>query len=75
MCSSDLNKAGEDVLSYSKIHRPGDRLDWLVWAQAPEEVIVLVDGMVQRLKAGNLDWGDTLTFHYISSGDEPATLY
>ena len=68
------NKAGEDVLSYSKIHRPGDRLDWLVWAQTPEEVIVLVDGIVQRLKAGNLDWGDLLTFHYISSGDEPATL-
>jgi hypothetical protein len=68
------NQAGEDVLSYSKIHRPGDRLDWLVWAQAPEEVIVLVDGMVQRLKADVFDWGDMLRLHDISSGEEPATL-
>jgi hypothetical protein len=68
------NQAGEDVLSYSKIHRPGDRLDWLVWAKAPEEVTVLVDGMVQRLKAEGFYWGDMLTFQYISSGDEPAIL-
>jgi len=30
---------------------------------------------VQRLKADDFDWGDMLTFKYISSGDEPATLY
>jgi hypothetical protein len=69
------NQAGEAVLSYSRIHRPGDRLDWLVWVQTPEEVIVQVDGVVQRLKADDFDWGDMLTFEYISSGDEPATLY
>ena len=62
---------GEAVLSYSRIHRPGDRLDWLVWAQTPEKVIVLVDGMVQRLKADGFDWGDMLRFQYISSSDEP----
>jgi hypothetical protein len=64
------NRPGEDVLSYSKIHRPGDRLDWLVWAQAPEEAIVLVDGTVQRLKADVSHWGDMLTFHEISRPEE-----
>ena len=67
-------QAGEPVLSYGRIHRPGDRLDWLVWAQTPEKVTVLLDGVVQRLKADGLDWGDMLTFQYISSGDESAIL-
>jgi hypothetical protein len=64
-------QAGEEVLSYSKIHQPGDRLDWLVWAETSEEVIVRVDGVVQRLKADDFNWGDMSTFQYISSGDEP----
>lgn len=64
-------QAGEAVLSYSKIHQPGDRLDWLVWAQTPEKVIVRVDGMVQRLKADGFNWGNMPTFQYISSGAEP----
>jgi beta-lactam-binding protein with PASTA domain len=65
------DQAGEAVLSYSKIHRPGDRLDWLVLAQTPEQVVVRVDGVVQRLKADGFDWGNMLTFHDISSNDEP----
>jgi hypothetical protein len=68
--SLSREQGGEAVLSYSRIHRPGDQLDWLVWAQSPEKVIVLVDGTVQRLKADGFDWGDMLTFQYISSGYE-----
>jgi len=39
---------GEDIDLYRRIHRPGDQLDWLVWVQSPDDVSILVDGLLER---------------------------
>jgi len=42
---------GKAMLLHRRIYRPGKRLDWLVWAQSPDEVSVLVDGMPRRQRS------------------------
>jgi len=39
---------GEDIDLYRRIHRPGDQLDWLVWVYSPDDVSILVDGLLER---------------------------
>jgi beta-lactam-binding protein with PASTA domain len=60
----------EVIPLYSRIHLPGEQLDWLVWARSPEEVSVFVDGVPQRLKPRSFDWGDMARFRYLSTGGE-----
>jgi serine/threonine-protein kinase len=47
---------GKQVLLYKRIHRPGDRIEWLVWARSLEEVNILVDGMLQRQESSGFQW-------------------
>ena len=46
----------EDMDLYRRIHRPGDQLDWLIWVRSPEEVSVLVDGLLQRQETIGFNW-------------------
>jgi beta-lactam-binding protein with PASTA domain len=50
---------------YRRIHRPGDQLDWLVWVRSPDEVGILVDGLVQRQEPIGFNW-----LSYFSVGEE-----
>jgi len=56
---------GEDTYLYSRIHRPGDQLDWLVWVRSPQEISVLVDGLPQRQEPMGFNW-----LSYFSVGEE-----
>jgi eukaryotic-like serine/threonine-protein kinase len=47
---------GEDIDLYRRIHRPGDQLDWLIWVRSPDEVSVLVDGLLQRQETIGFNW-------------------
>lgn len=65
---------GEVIPLYSKIHPPGEQLDWLVWARSPEEVSILVDGLPQRLKPRSFDWEDMARFSYLFDDDKIAPV-
>jgi beta-lactam-binding protein with PASTA domain len=56
---------GEDRDLYRRIHRPGDQLDWLIWVRSPDEVSVLVDGLLQRQETIGFPW-----LGYFSIGEE-----
>ncbi|MEJ2364702.1 MAG: PASTA domain-containing protein [Deltaproteobacteria bacterium] len=60
---------GEDIDLYRRIHRPGEQLDWLIWARSPDEVSILVDGLPQRQEASSFSW-----LRYFSLGEELAPL-
>ena len=47
---------GEDMDLYRRIHRPGDQLDWLIWVRSPDEVSILVDGLIQRQETIGFNW-------------------
>jgi beta-lactam-binding protein with PASTA domain len=47
---------GKAINLYSRSHRPGDQLDWLIWVRSPEEVAVLVDGLPQRQEPIGFNW-------------------
>jgi serine/threonine-protein kinase len=47
---------GEDIVLYRRIHRPGEQLDWLVWVRSPDEVSILVDGLLQRQEPSGFSW-------------------
>ena len=50
------NQDGENMDLYRRIHRPGDQLDWLIWVGSPEEVSILVDGLIQRQETIGFNW-------------------
>ena len=47
---------GEQVVLYKQIHRPGDRIEWWVWARSLEEVNILVDGLLQKQESSGFHW-------------------
>jgi serine/threonine-protein kinase len=53
---------GENMSLYSRIHRPGDQLDWLIWVRSPDELSVLVDGLPQRQEAIGFNWLSYFSF-------------
>jgi hypothetical protein len=55
-----------DILLYRKIHKPGDQLDWLVWAESPDEISVFVDGLMQRQEPSGFDWKINSELSYVS---------
>ena len=57
---------GKAMFFHRKIYRPGKRLDWLIWARSPEEVLVLVDGMVRRQRVSGFDWNGLVTANYVA---------
>ncbi len=59
-----------DMLLYSKIHHPGDQLDWLVWAKSPKEVSVFVDGLLQRQELSGFHWESMGELSYFSGDGE-----
>jgi serine/threonine-protein kinase len=61
---------GAEMLIYRRIHRPGDQLDWLVWAQSPEEINVFMDGLLQRLEPSVFDRENRGGLSYFPSYDE-----
>ncbi len=65
---------GEAMLLYRRIHRPGDRLDWLVWARSPDELSVLVDGLPWRPKPSGIDWEEVARLSYFSIDEELAPV-
>jgi beta-lactam-binding protein with PASTA domain len=50
------NQDGENMDLYRRIHRPGDQLDWLIWVRSPDEVSILVDGLIQRQETIGFNW-------------------
>ncbi len=64
------NQDGEDMDLYRRIHRPGDQLDWLIWVRSPDEVSVLVDGLLQRQETIGFNWEDLARLSYLSIGEE-----
>jgi len=50
------NQDGENMDLYRRIHRPGDQLDWLIWVRSPDEVSILVDGLLQRQESISFNW-------------------
>jgi len=50
------NQDGENMDLYRRIHRPGDQLDWLIWVRSPDEVSILVDGLLQRQETIGFNW-------------------
>ena len=60
---------GEDIVLYRRIHRPGEQLDWLVWVRSPDEVSILVDGLLQRQGVNGFNW-----LSYLSIGEELAPV-
>lgn len=65
-----LHRNSRQILLYRKIHRPGDQLDWLIWAQSPQEVSIFVDGMLQRQESSGFDWENFSKLTYSSFGDD-----
>jgi serine/threonine-protein kinase len=59
------HRDGEDIYLYSRIHRPGVQLDWLIWVRSPEEISLLVDGLPQRQEPMGFNW-----LSYFSLGEE-----
>ncbi|UCG14501.1 MAG: PASTA domain-containing protein [Deltaproteobacteria bacterium] len=47
---------GKPILLYRGIHRPGDQVEWLVWAQSIEEIDIIVDGRLQTPEASGFHW-------------------
>jgi serine/threonine-protein kinase len=45
-----------EMLLYRKIHRPADRLAWLVWARSPREISIYLDGLTQNLEPSGFAW-------------------
>jgi serine/threonine-protein kinase len=41
----------QEVPLYRKIHSPGERMEWLVWAESLDEIHVLVDGHRQPVES------------------------
>jgi beta-lactam-binding protein with PASTA domain len=60
---------GEDIALYRRIHRPGEQLDWLIWVRSPDEVSILVDGLLQRQEASGFS-----RLSYFSAGEELAPV-
>jgi beta-lactam-binding protein with PASTA domain len=56
---------GEDMDVYRRIHRPGDQLDWLLLVRSPDEISILVDGLLQRQEPSGFN-----RLSYSSVGEE-----
>jgi serine/threonine-protein kinase len=50
------NLDGEEMILYRKIHRPGEVVEWFVWAQSLKEVSIFVDGMLQKAEFTGFHW-------------------
>ena len=61
---------GNEILLYRKIHQPGDQVDWLVWAQSPEEIEVFVDGLLQRRGPSGFYWESSGALSYLPVDEE-----
>jgi serine/threonine-protein kinase len=72
--SLSLHQNGTVMFLYRKIHRPGDKLDWLVWVRSLDEVSVFVDGMPHRRKSRGFDWESLGRLSYLPRGNEIAPV-